>query len=464
MGSMSSFSAFNLSPNLVSSLVKMGYKEPSLVQTAVIPKALRGESLLAKSPTGSGKTHAFLIPLIQKTDMSLPRLQSIIVAPTRELARQTYAFAREFCRYFPKFTVRLFTSEADVSDNEEGLSSGKAPHMVIGTPGRLNDILAAKHLLNLHNVRTIVLDEADMLLDLGYFEPIESLFSVLKDPQTLVFSATLRQDLKDELRKFVKADFEFEADENANPDTVSHHLIDIRHAPKAEALASFLKIRRPYLAIVFASKKETVKELYSYLNENGFSALLYSGDLSDRSRKKALREIRNNSTPIIVASDLLSRGMDIPDVSDVISVDLPDELEYYLHRSGRTGRFGKKGDSWVFYDDDSEKLPKELIALGVKFDFYSLRKGELKEDPVGLLPKKKLSRKKEFSSEEEKLDIKLAKAKTRTNEVKPSYKKKRKWAIDKVKKKYKRKAIQRSIRKELTEKWKDENKRNNGQD
>lgn len=462
MSAMASFSAFNLNDTLVAALKKMGYVEPSPVQSAVIPKALRGESMLAKSPTGTGKTHAFLVPIIQKTDMSLPRLQSIIVAPTRELARQTYDFAREFTRYFPKFKVRLLTSESEVTDNAEGLTT--SPHMVIGTPGRLEDILVKKHLLNLHNVRTIVLDEADMLLDLGYFEPIESLFSVLKDPQTLVFSATLRQDLKDELRKFVCADFEFEAEEEANPDTVSHHLIDIRHADKKEALASFLRIRRPYLAIVFASKKETVKEIYTYLIDNGFSALLYSGDLSDRSRKKALRSIRDNKTPIIVASDLLSRGMDIPDVTDVISVDLPTELEYYLHRSGRTGRFGKKGDSWIFYDDDSETLPKELIASGVKFDFYSLRKDELKIDPVGLLPKKKLSKKKEFSSEDEKLDIKLAKAKTYSNKVKPAYKKKRKWAIDKVKRKYKRKAIQRSIRKELTEKWKAETKKNNGEE
>jgi ATP-dependent RNA helicase CshB len=449
---MASFSAFNLSSALVNALKKQGYVEPSSVQSIVIPKALRGESLLAQSATGTGKTHAYLIPILEKTDKNLGRLQSIIVAPTRELARQIYEFAKVFERYYPHFKVRLFTSEAEVSQNEEGLS--KAPQMVIGTPGRLADILVDKHLLDLHNVRTVVLDEADMLLDLGYFDDIERLFSILKDPQTLVFSATLKQNLRDELRKFVKSDFEYEAEKTETSSLVSHHLVDIKHADPKEALVSFLKIRRPYLCIVFASKKETVKAAYDYLVNNNLQAILFTGSLSDRSRKKALRQIKDNSCSIIVASDILARGMDIPYVSDVISLDLPSELEFYYHRAGRTGRFDKKGDSWVFYDDDSTTLPQQLIAAGTQFDFYSLRKGELKFDPVGLLPKKKLSTKKAFVSEEELKEVKIAKATTRTSKVKPAYKKKRQWAIEKVKRKYRRKAIQKSVQKELEREWK----------
>jgi ATP-dependent RNA helicase CshB len=459
---MASFSAFNLSPLMVNALKKMGYVEPSPVQSAVIPKALRGESLLAQSATGSGKTHAYLVPVIEKTDTNLARLQSIIVAPTRELARQTFDFARAFTRFYPHLKIRLFSSEDEVSQNQEGLS--QAPQIVIGTPGRLKDILVDKHSLDTHNVRSVVLDEADMLLELGFFPDIEAIFTMLKDPQTLVFSATLKQNLRDELHNFVRSDFEFEAENTETASTVSHHLVNIKHTDPKEALVSFLKIRRPYLCIVFASKKDKVKEVYDYLVSQNFDAILFTGSLSDRNRKKAIREIRANNTPIIVASDILSRGIDIPDVSDVVSIDLPSELEFYYHRAGRTGRFGKTGDSWVFYDDDSTRLPLELLKQGTKFDFYSLRDNVLKEDPVGLLPKKKLSSKKAFISEDEIKDVKLAKARTHSYEVKPAYKKKRKWAIEKVKKHYRRKAIQKSVRREVEKKWKEKARKDRGID
>ncbi len=447
---MASFSAFSLSTQMVNALNKLGYVSPSPVQSNVIPKALRGKSILAQSATGSGKTHAFLIPVIEKTDVNLPRVQSVIIAPSRELARQIYEFAKEFVRFYPKLKIRLFTSEAEVSQNEEGLSV--APHMIIGTPGRLKDLLVTKHSLNLSNVRTVVLDEADMLLEMGYFDDIESLFQTeIDEPQILVFSATLKQSLKDEIKHFVSTDFQFEAEETETSSSVSHHLVDIKHADPKQALLEFLKLKKPYLSIVFASKKETVDAAYKYLRDNGVDAIYFTGSLNDRARKKALRDIKANKTSVIIASDLLSRGMDIPDVSDVISLDLPSDLEFYHHRAGRTGRFDKTGDSWVFYDDDSAELPRQLVNFGIKFDYFIFRNGILKEDPVGLAKKTKFTKKKAFESEEEKKEIKIAKAKTRSDKVKPGYKRKRDFAIDQVKHKYKRKAIQRSVRRQLEE-------------
>lgn len=449
---MASFSAFSLSNQMVNALTKLGYISPSPVQANVIPKALRGKSILAQSATGSGKTHSFLIPVIEKTDVNLPRVQSIIIAPTRELARQIYEFAKEFIRFYPKLKIRLFTSEAEVAQNEEGLSV--APHMIIGTPGRLKDLLVTKHPLSLTNVRTVVLDEADMLLEMGYFEDIESLFQTeLEEPQILVFSATLKQSLKDEIRKFVSTDFQFEAEETETSSSVNHHLVDIKHQDRKKALLDFINLRRPYLAIVFASKKETVDAAYRFLRDNGVEAIYFTGSLNDRARKKALRDIKANKTSIIIASDLLSRGMDIPDVTDVISLDLPSDLEFYYHRAGRTGRFDKTGDSWVFYDDDSVNLPKQLVSQGTKFDYYIFRNNILKEDPVGLAQKTKFTRKKAFESEEEKKEIKIAKALTRSDKVKPGYKRKREFAIDQVKHKYKRKAIQRSVRRQLEDNY-----------
>jgi ATP-dependent RNA helicase CshB len=456
-----SFSGFNLSSKMVSALQKMGYVDPSPVQSAVIPKALRGVSLLAQSETGSGKTHAYLIPLIARTDMELDRPQSIIIAPTRELCRQIFDFARVFTVYYPHFRVRLYTPETEVAQNEEGQLT--PPQMIIGTPGRLKDLLVDKSLFGLQNVHSVVLDEADMLLDLGYFEEIEALFALLKDPQTMVFSATLKPNLRDELLKFVKSDFEFESDHIQTASKVRHHLVDVKHVGTISALVSFLKIRQPYLCLVFASKKETVKEVYDGLKSNNFDALYFSGNLDDRSRRKALRDIKANRYSLIVCSDLLARGMDIPDVSDVVSIDLPLDLEFYYHRAGRTGRFGKDGDSWVFYNADTTERPEELLAAGVPFDFYTLKGTTLAKDPVGLAPKKKLSQKKELPAQEVR-EIKIAKALSREKRVKPMYKKKKQFAIDKVKKKYRRKAIQQSVRLELTKQWKAEAKKKNHQD
>lgn len=453
-----SFSGFSLSKQMVSALKKQGYVEPSPVQTAVIPKALRGVSLLAQSETGSGKTHAYLIPIIEKTDTELNRPQSLIIAPTRELARQIFDFARAFVPFYPHLKIRLYSSESNVSQNEEG--SVEPPQIIIGTPGRMKDILIDKAKFGLQNVKRVVLDEADMLLDLGYFEDIESIFAVLKDPQTMVFSATLKQNLKDELRKFVRSDFEFESDKVQTSSKVSHHLVNIKHVGTGNALVQFLNWRKPYLCLVFATKKETVGELHKYLQDNNISALYFSGDLDDRSRKKAIRDIKANRYQIIVCSDLLSRGIDIADVSDVVSVDLPNDSDFYFHRAGRTGRFGKSGDSWVFYNSDTEERPEQLMAEGVKFDFFNLKNGALEPDPVGLEKKSKLTKKKELPEEERK-EILIAKAQSRRPHVEPMYKKKRQFAIDKVKRKYRRKAIQKSIRKELDKEWKAKNKKQN---
>lgn len=447
-----SFKAFNLEDKMVNCLSKLGYNEPSPVQTAVIPKALKGQNILAQSETGSGKTHSYLIPLVSKTDVNLQRVQSIVICPSRELARQSYEFAREFIRFYPKLKVRLFTSEADVSDNEEG--ANVAPHIVFGTPGRLKAILCDSSLFNLQSVKSIVLDEADMLLDLGYFEDIEKVFSRLKSPQIMVFSATLRQNLKDELRKLTPNDFEYSAENVRTASKVSHHMVDIKHIGQSEALARFLKIRNPYLCLAFASKKETVGAVHADLKERGIDAIYFSGSLDERSRKKAIREIKSNKHSLIVCSDLLARGIDIEDVSDVVSLDLPSESEFYYHRAGRSGRFGKTGDSWVFYNSDSVNEAKALMDEGVKFDFFILKENGLVPDPVGLLPKKKLSKKSELP-EEERREILIAKARTKKKKVEPMHKKKQQFAIEKVKRKYKRKAIQKSIRKGMS-------KNNNG--
>lgn len=436
---------------MVKALNSQGYYTPSPVQKSSIPKALRGESMMVRSETGSGKTHAFLIPIIEKLDFNLPRPQALIIAPSRELARQIYEFARGFLNYFPKLRVRLFSSESDVTDNQEGQKV--PPQVIVGTPGRMKDLLVDKEMFTLRNVKTLVLDEADMLLDSGYFDDIEEIYGRLSSPQVLVYSATFKNNLKDELRRFMPSDA-FLSESQETSSSVLHHFVDIKHVGINEALIKFLKIKRPYLAMVFASKKETVSSLYSHLKSNGIKCVMFSGDLDERERKRALRTIKEGEVPVIVASDLLSRGMDIPDVTDVISVDLPNNLEFYYHRSGRTGRFGKSGDSYVFYNSDTLSRAKTLYEeKRVAFDFLSLRNEELKIDPVGFKEKGQNKKKKPLP-EEELSEIRIAKAKSRAKHVEPMHKKKQQFAIEKVKKKYKRKAIQKSVRKAIGKQYK----------
>ena len=454
---MASFASFSLSEKMVASLKKQGYTEPSPIQFSVIPRVLRGDSLICQSPTGSGKTHAYLAPIIDRIDQNLPRLQAIIICPSRELARQVFEFAKPFQNAFPKLKVRLLSSEAEKSATQEGLR--EAPQMVIGTPGRLKDVLIDEYALDLHGVKTLVFDEADMLLDLGYFEDIDEIYGKLSsDPQVLAFSATLHEGLKDKLRRYIQSDFLYEGGKEKTAGTVTHHLVDIKHVGTVEALIRFLKLRNPYLCLVFCSKKEDVKKHYSALKEAGFSVTMFSGDLSSRERRSAIRMIKENHYQIIVCSDLLSRGIDIEDVTDVVSIDLPSDLAYYHHRAGRTGRFGKTGDSWVFYNADGIRRPKMLMDEGIPFTFEILKADGLIIDTVGLAPKKKLSKKKAFSEEEAK-EVKIAKARTRSDKVKPAYKKKQQWEVEKVKNKYRRKAIQKSVGKAKAKKYREQAKK-----
>ena len=440
-----SFARFSIDKRLVGALESLGYKEPSPIQEKVIPGALRGESMLVQAPTGSGKTHSFLIPIIARTDFDLPRPQAVIVAPSRELARQTYEFCRAFARFYPKMRVRLWSSETDVSQNEEGKSL--PPQIVVGTPGRLVDLLVQRDDYPLTNVRTLVLDEADMLFEEGCGDDVKSLADRLGAGQALVYSATLKPHLVAELKKDFPG-IDFEGTKEVTPGGLSHHLVDIKHVGKARALVDFMKARRPYLCLAFSSKKEDMKPVADLLRNEGIDYVYFSGALSERDRKKAIREIRSGKHALVLTSDLLARGIDLAGVSDVVSLDVPPEIEFYSHRAGRAARFGEKGDSWAFYNSDTVADARRLLAEGIPFDYYVLKGGELLSDPTSL-EKKARGPKKKALPEEEVKEIKIAKALTRKKRVEPMHRKKTQFAIEKVKRKYRRKAIKASIRAEI---------------
>ena len=446
-----SFKGINLSEQMIKSLNRQGFTNPSEIQLRAIPKALKGETLMVQSATGTGKTLAFLVPIIEKIDFFNQSIQAIIIAPTRELAQQIYDFAIPFVKEFPTLKIKLFKSGIEREESSQGLSI--PPHIAIGTPGRLLDILVGK--VSLKSVNTIVLDEADMLLREGFFGEIDKIVEQTNKPRFLVYSATLESNLAHELERYIGPNIPVINEETMTASNVTHYLIDIRHNDVLTSLISVIEAIKPYLLLVFASKKETANELYSGLRAKKYKTALLTGDLDARERKSIIRRVKDGEFYILVCSDMAARGLDIPDVSDVINVDLPNNLEFYYHRAGRTGRFNKTGNCYTFYNNDKTAKPLALIQNGVKFKYFVLRDNEL----VSGKGIEKTHPTKRRVDEELQSKIRQVKAQTRSKDkkVKPGYKKKQKAAIEKVKQKHRREIIRKDIRRQRVERYKKEN-------
>ena len=446
-----SFKGINLSNEMIKSLERQGFVNPSEIQLRAIPKALKGETLMVQSATGTGKTLAFLVPIIEKVDLKNQNIQAIIIAPTRELAQQIFDFATPFLKEFPDVKIKLFKSGIEREESAQGLSI--PPHIAIGTPGRLADILVGS--VSLKSVNTIVLDEADMLLREGFFGEIDKIVDQTNKPRFLVYSATLEANLAHELERYIGPNIPVVNEETMTASNVTHYLVDIRHNDVLSSLIDVIEIIKPYLLMVFASKKETANEIYSALRAKKYKAALLTGDLNARERKSVLRQVKSDEVYILVCSDMAARGLDISDVSDVINVDLPNNLEFYYHRAGRTGRFNKKGNCYTFYNNDKTAKPLALIQNGVKFKYLVLRDNQLVEGK-GIEKSHPTKRK---VDEDLKNKIKQVKAQIRNKDkkVKPGYKKKQKQAIEKVKQKHRREIIKKDIRRQRVERYKREN-------
>lgn len=441
------FSSFNLKSDLVEALNKLGYITPTPVQEIVIPKALRNENIIVQSATGSGKTHSFLVPILNSLEFT-DKIQAIIITPTRELAKQSYDFALQFKQFYENLNVKLFTSGIDTSRNEKLLENGC--QIIIATPGRLKYLLNNLN-LDLSYLKTIILDEADMLIDKGFIEDIDSIISKATNPQIEVFSATINKKVEQFLRKYISPDYVLTmSDTEITSDTVKHYFINTKHANINELILKFIKVKNPYLLMIFANSKEEVNEIYKFLSQNKYKCGILSGDLLPRERKSMLKRINNNEFPIIVCTDVASRGLDILDVTDVLSTQLPNNLEYYYHRAGRSGRNFKEGNSYVFYDSDHNKMCFKLLDNGLKPEFLKFENDELVYDKP-LVREKKMKNKR--PNDELNREIQKAIHETKGKKVKPGYKKKVKNAVQKVKNKHRREIIKKDIRRQMEERY-----------
>lgn len=443
-----SFKGINLSEKMLVSLNRQKYFSPSSIQLNAIPKALKGETLMVQSATGSGKTLCYLIPIIENIDLKSQFVQAIIVAPTRELAQQIYDFAIPFVNEFEGLKIRLLKSGEERKQSTKGLSI--APQIIIGTPGRLMDVL--KDSLSLSHVKTIVFDEADMLLKEGFFSEIDTFVTKVSNPQFLVFSATLEANLSHELEKYVGPNIPVINEAVLTSQNVKHYLIDIRHQDLVESLKQTIKIVNPYLLLVFASKKETANIVYNKLKSEKYKVGLLTGDLNSRERKNVMKQLKNENIYILICSDMAARGLDIQDVSDVINLDFPSNLEFYYHRAGRTGRFNKTGNCYSFYNNDNISKPLKLISEGVDFNFLALKDGTFIETKS--IQKSHPTRRKIDEDLEKEIRKINAMNNSKNKKVKPGYKKKRKEEIATAKQKHRREIIKKDIRRQRVERYK----------
>ncbi|MFA5660249.1 MAG: DEAD/DEAH box helicase [Bacilli bacterium] len=434
------FAQYNIDKDLIAVLNSHGYNTMTDVQSTIIPLALKGESLIVKAKTGSGKTHSFLIPLIAKLTKD-GGIQAIILAPTRELARQIYDFAQELNKEYKNVDVLLLAGGLEKSRHKERLAN--KPALIIATPGRLNDLLVNEDVTSLKTVHTVILDEGDMLLDSGFFEVISKTLDVINAKTVQLFSATIPQKLanlvtnKTGVRKITDVD---RSDKTS--DSVTHYLIDVHHKNRFEVIADFIKVYNPYLLLVFGSTNKDVMSLYEFLIGKGLKIGLLTGELENRKRKAMFRRIKENEFQVVVASDIAARGIDILDVSHVVSLSFPYDLEFYFHRAGRTGRNQNIGDAFTLYDHDDLPTVAKIEALGIHFKLLTYRDGEFVEG------KRKEKAKKSVTPDEKVLDTKIRKAvaASKTKEVRPGYKKKVKKAVEKVKKAHRRQVIKKSIK------------------
>jgi len=447
------FQAFNLKKEVINALYSSGYKDCTKVQEKVIPLALKNNNLLVRSETGSGKTHSFLVPLMNKINISNRNAQALIIAPTRELAKQIFDFATMFSKYIKGLSIKLFSG-----GNERTKEMNKAKEgaqIIIGTPGRLLDLFLKSGGSDITGVKTIIIDEADMCMDLGYYDEMIAILKRAQNAQKMIFSATYPDKLKIELTKLLRINEVIEIGSNKANMNVSHIAIDRKHRPLEEATLDFIKATNPYFLLIFASKKETVKSLHEFLISRGINAASIHGDLEQRERKSIMKFIKEGRYNIVVCSDMASRGIDIPNISTVLNYDLPNDYSFYFHRAGRSGRIGNKGECYTFYNVDDYENIKKLQNMGVSFSFLSLNNGELKEGKLNVRKPKPISKEKQALNDE----IKIACQKVRTKKVKPNYKKKVREAAEKVKKKHKREIIRKDIRRQMTERYKKEGKR-----
>lgn len=352
---MKNFNEFGLSQDVIRAVSDLGFEESTPIQEKAIPVALSGRDMIGQAQTGTGKTAAFGLPIIDKLKPATDYVQALIMAPTRELAIQVSDELNKLAKY-KKVTILPVYGGQDISRQIRALK--KKPHAVVGTPGRLLDHIRRKT-IQLDKVEIVVLDEADEMLDMGFLEDIQSILEMVPaERQTMLFSATMPPKIQQLARRFLQNPEHISiTPKQVSTPQIEQSYIEIHERQKFDAMTRILDMISPELAIIFGRTKRRVDELAEALKKRGYSADGLHGDLSQSQRDQVMKRFRDGSLDILVATDVAARGLDVSGVTHVFNFDMPQDPESYVHRIGRTGRAGKEGYAITFV------TPREIDHL-----------------------------------------------------------------------------------------------------
>lgn len=345
--SITTFSELGLSEAITSSLSNMGFEAPTPIQAECIPIIMEGRDLAGQAQTGTGKTAAFGIPLLEKVDTSLNGIQSIIQCPTRELAIQVTSELMKMGRNIPGLQIVPVYGGQPIQRQITALNRGA--QILVGTPGRTLDHLK-RGTLKLGNLKILVFDEADEMLNMGFREDMEALLEhVDHSIQTIMFSATFPPFIRQVMKKFMKdpASITVERKAITAPD-IKQYVVQVRDSVRTEAICRLMDVHNFKLGIVFCNTKRSTEQLMQDMQSRGYSCDVLNGDLNQTQRDKVMSAFRGGRLDLLVATDVAARGIDVDDVDVVFNYELPTDPEYYVHRIGRTGRAGKAGTSITF--------------------------------------------------------------------------------------------------------------------
>lgn len=417
-----------------------GFKTLTPIQDAVINRKSPKRDLIGISSTGSGKSHAFFMPIINQIDEKEEKVQAVISVPTRELAYQLYERIKKVASAF-NIHVKLETG------GMERKNIVQIPQIVIGTPGRLKDVFLKEKTLRLDTAKIMVIDEADMTMEFGFLEDIDEILAHMSEDITLmVFSATIPENLQPFLKKYLKNPEIITIDTNEKFQAdVKKYLVPAKHKDYSEKLLEVLPAIHPYVCLIFANTTEEASKTAQLMRDNGYDLVELHSGLESRARAQAIKQIQTQKKSYIVASDIASRGIDLEGITHVISLGFPKDLKFFTHRIGRTGRAGRDGEAIAIYKPSDQAAIQSLQSKGMEFEHADVKNGQL----VKIKP---MVRRKPHHDPLAKEISKIVKKKNQ--KVKPNYKKKQRQQIEHLKRKRKRAIIQEDIRRQKKERAK----------
>ena len=366
------FDSMGLSQEMLRALEKKGYEVSTPIQAGCIPPMMDWQDVTAKAPTGTGKTFAFGIPIIEHIDTESEQVQAVILAPTRELAMQITAEMRDLAQFKPGIRMVCLYGGQPIGKQIDALK--KRPQIVVATPGRLGDHMK-RRTVRIDSVQTAVLDEADRMLDMGFIHEVTRLLDVMKNRKNLgLFSATISREVMDIAWVYQRDPVEITVrpDEENKPDILQYKL-EVPMNQKVDALQKILDQEQYDRAMVFCNTKGNTERVAKLLQMRGVDAQCIHGDIPQEKREKVMAKFRRGELRVFVATDVAARGIDVDDVDAVFNYDVPDENEYYVHRIGRTGRAKRHGVAYTFVSDYPGLVRLENIAKHTRNDIKSVK-------------------------------------------------------------------------------------------